>query len=241
MRNVARWLKRRFGTFDLLPEYFTAAIQQMQNILWGALLPFVAWGIWFIVSTPPTSVNVVAIGLALFMAGYYVWRADHLRLARKISITGLRVQEWTIIPRGSIGEGHPARSYYLEIVNESDGTTIGDVSVQLRHISPEVPNLNWLPIHLHVKHDNPVREEDYVRSFNLNPHETKNIDFVSSTEGDNRFTVIHIVPGVNKFVFFDTKGHRLQVIVTAKDMPAVSIWVRVWRDEAGLLMCEIEK
>jgi len=75
-----------------LPEYFTAAASQMQNILWGALLPFVAWGIWFIVSNPPMWINATAIGLALFLAGYYVWRADHVRLLPKFEVSEVCAQ-----------------------------------------------------------------------------------------------------------------------------------------------------
>jgi hypothetical protein len=86
MQRFIKWLNKRFGTFDLLPEYFTAAAGAMQNILWGALLPFLAWGIWFIVGTPPMWINATAIGVALFLAGYYVWRADHVRLQQSIEI-----------------------------------------------------------------------------------------------------------------------------------------------------------
>jgi hypothetical protein len=161
-------------------------------------------------------------------------------LERKIEITRVRLQEWAV-PQGSSGAGHHARAYYFEVVNRSEGVTIEQVSVQLRSMSPEVPNLDWLPIHLHLKHDNPIKVEDYVRSFNLNPCETKNIDFVSALEGDNRFSIVHVVAGVNQVVPLDTDGHRLQIMITAKDMPALLIWFKVWRDETGLLMCEIEQ
>jgi len=33
MRHIFKWLNKRFGTFDLLPEYFTAAASQMQILL----------------------------------------------------------------------------------------------------------------------------------------------------------------------------------------------------------------
>jgi hypothetical protein len=91
MRRIFKWLNKRFGTLDLLPEYFTAAGRRMQDVLWGALLPFVVWGIWFIVSTPPTWVNVTAVGIALFLAGYYVWRADHGRLIPGMNVLGPRI------------------------------------------------------------------------------------------------------------------------------------------------------
>jgi hypothetical protein len=86
MSRLLAWIYKRFGTFDLLPQYFMAAGQQIQNVLWGALLPFLIWGIWFIVSNPPAWVNVTAVGVALFLAGYFVWKADHVRLIPKLGV-----------------------------------------------------------------------------------------------------------------------------------------------------------
>jgi hypothetical protein len=110
---VRRWLKRRFATLDWLPEYFTAAAKTMQDILWGALLPFVAWGIWFIVSNPPTWVNATAIGTALFLAGYYVWRADHVRLIPRFEVKDFCYQDTPTTDAG----GHPTgRSTWVQLL-----------------------------------------------------------------------------------------------------------------------------
>jgi hypothetical protein len=92
MRPIVQWFKRRFTSFDLLPEYFTAAAKEMQNVLWGALLPFVGWGIWFIVSTPPAWVNWMAVLLAVLLGGYYTWRADHIRLLPRFEVKRFHVQ-----------------------------------------------------------------------------------------------------------------------------------------------------
>ena len=209
MRRFIRWLNKRFGTFDLLPEYFTAAASQMQNILWGALLPFLAWGIWFIVSTPPTWVNLLAVGFALFLAGYYVWRADHLRLLQKIEITRLRVQSWVV-------DGREGRAHYFEVLNTSEALSIHGIRVELEAMKPEVDNLDWLPVPLQQKHDNPPHGIPHARTFDLNPGEHKDIDLVSSFTGDKFFTIHHIVGhGVNQRVPASGK-HLLKVLVTAQ-------------------------
>jgi hypothetical protein len=53
----------------------------------GAGVLAVGWGLWFIVGTPPTWVNWLAVFIALFLAGYYVWRADHLRFIPRLEIS----------------------------------------------------------------------------------------------------------------------------------------------------------
>jgi|SRR5215469_2486478 len=61
-------------------KYFSLVFLQWQSLLWGASLLAVLWGLWFIVGAPPTWVNWVVVLCALFIAGYYVWREDHVRL-----------------------------------------------------------------------------------------------------------------------------------------------------------------
>jgi hypothetical protein len=55
--GILRWLKRRFGTFDLLPQYFKAAHPQFLDILWGigvgAAVPYVIFGLYSLFKTPP--------------------------------------------------------------------------------------------------------------------------------------------------------------------------------------------
>lgn len=243
MREFSRWLKRRFHSFDYLLEYFDAVRLHFLDVIWGigvgAGVPYMIFGLYSLFKTPPPVANWIAIVGALFLSGYYLWRADHMRLEKKLEITRLVTQEWKV-PQGEVMAGHPARAWWFEVGNLSEGTTIEDVTVQIKTISPEVKNLNWLPIHLHLKHDDPAKAEDYKQSFNLNPGEPKTIDLVSSFEGDNRFSIIHTVPRANRHVQFDTEGHRLEVIVTAKDMPILSVWFKVWRGEDDLIQCERE-
>jgi hypothetical protein len=231
-KKISQWFKRRFQIFDLLPQYFTAAASQMQNILWGALLPFLAWGIWFIVSTPPTWVNLTAIGTALFIAGYYVWRADHVRLQQKIEVTRVRTFSW---PRRDGGvEG---TQYYFEIVNKSEALTIHGVRVQLQEIVPEIKNSNWFPIPLHLQHDNPVSGV-LTQSFELHPSEPKNIDLFTTVTGSNVAHIAHTVSGADLRVPV-TGRCRLRVMVNAEDVPVLFVWFAVWMDD-GALRCEIE-
>jgi hypothetical protein len=237
MRSFVRWLNKRFSTFDLLPEYFTSAANQMQNILWGALLPFLAWGIWFIVSTPPTWINVCAIGLALFMAGYYVWRAHHLRLIPQLTIDQLVRDTWDV--PGLVPEAQrEATLWYFHVQNTSEGITVTGVNVELNEIIPALDNLDWLPVHLHIKHDNPIRPQDAILRFYLNPVGMKNVDFVSAITGDDHFYINHVLPEpINHNV--PNGEYRIQVKVTANNLAPVFKWFKVWSDNGGL-QCKME-
>jgi hypothetical protein len=240
LSKIGEWFKRRFKELELLEEYFPVLFTRWQAAIWGGSVLAVAFGWRFITSDWPYPVKLTACVVGLFFAGYYVWRADHLRLEKKIAITRVFPRNWTI-PQGSVRAGHHARAYCIELINKSEGITVEGVSVQLKSMFPEVPDVDFLPINLHLQHDNPTKAEDQARSFDLNPCEPKNVDFVSAFEGDNVFSIVHVVAGVNHTVHFDTEGHRLQVMVTAKHMPMSLIWFKVWRDEAGLMQCEIEQ
>ncbi len=231
MWRFFKWLNKRFGTFDLLPEYFTAAGQQIQNVLWGALLPFLVWGIWFIVGTPPVWINWTAVLLALFIAGYYVWRADHIRLEKKLEVTRVISHEW----KNEKGKGILCD---LEVTNTSEAQTTEWVTVKLEKIVPEVKSITWLPVPLQQKHDVPQPGKDCKTDFNLNPREPKQIDLVSAYRGGEYFSVHQIVRGVNLTI--PTGKYRLQVSVRAKDAPELFVWFDVWADDDGVLQCKME-
>jgi hypothetical protein len=166
-----------------------------------------------------------------FLQGIFVWRADHARLEQRISIIQVFKQSWSVHARD-------ATAYYFEVVNKSEALTIRAIRVQLAEISPEVENLNWLPVILHQKHDNaPLPQR--AKNFDLNPGEPKHIDLVSAFVQDDHFEIEHIVSGVNR----EVRGaghHRLKVMVTAEDMPALFVWFDVWINEAGVLQCKME-
>lgn len=111
--------------------------------------------------------------IALFLSGVHSYR----RLKPNLYINVVPIlQEWETI-------GHiPRRTMYFEIGNHGEATTIENVNVYLAKMSPEVGALRWLPVRLHVKHDNPVAGEQFINHFSLNPKEIKHIDLVSLAE-----------------------------------------------------------
>jgi len=91
MHQVFKWLKIWLQTFDLLPDYFPAIVRRWHDVLWGAGIVAVGFVLWWFLGNP--SVRIIASYLAavMFIAGYYVWRADHIRLLPKLKFGDARV------------------------------------------------------------------------------------------------------------------------------------------------------
>jgi len=208
------------------------------SILFGETIVGVGFLLWWALANPSNEKLIYVFIIAMFVAGFYAWHAHHLRLQRRIEIIQITPREWPIKP-GEPHAGQRARAYQIEVINRSEGTTVENVSVQLNAISPKWENWEFLPIPLHLRHDNPSKPEDQLRVFSLDPGEQRNIDFISAFEGDNRFAVVHVVHGATWEVPY-TERNRLQVRITAKDIPASFFWFKVWRDGTGRLQCEME-
>jgi hypothetical protein len=216
----------------LLWEYWLAVKEHAWETFWGAGMPGIAFTIYTIYYAPARAYIPWAIAWAIFVAGYYVWRADHVRLEKKIEATYVRRHTWG-------RQGRQGVQYYFGIVNESEATTIKQVRVHLEQMIPEIESVSWLPIPLHQQHDNPLTDMPYAKSFDLDPNEPKHIDLLTGIDGENYFHVSHIVPSVNAAVQI-TGRHRLKVMITGNDIPISFVWFTVWMDEDATLRCEMD-
>lgn len=234
MRIFSR-LKKQIGTFDLLGTYFRAVRLHFLDVSWGigvgAGVPYMIWGIYSLFRTPPPAVNWLALFGALFLAGYYLWRADHMRLSVAVRVGNVQSQSWV----------HPAGEktilYFFEIVNTSEAKSIQGVNVQLAGILPSTDEMNFLPIHLRQKHDWRFSTEA-LKTVDLNPGERKQIDLISGIVNGDWFEIQHIVSTVGNKITSKIL-HKLNVVISGKDIPASSVWFKVWA-ESGLIKCELD-
>jgi hypothetical protein len=98
MSKVGRWFRRRFKELELLEQYFPLLFTRWQAALWGGSVLAVAFGWHFVTADWPYPVKVTACVTALFFAGYYLWRADHIRLQPQLTIaTSAHLQETPVI------------------------------------------------------------------------------------------------------------------------------------------------
>lgn len=109
MSKFLGWLKTRFATFDLVPDYFGALAQSWQDVLWGASMPAIAFGLYWAFYEPSAKVLTIFFVAVMFVAGYYIWRADHLRLMPKLTISKFILEETGLA-------GVPVRSIYIHIL-----------------------------------------------------------------------------------------------------------------------------
>jgi hypothetical protein len=225
-------LRQQFQKLGLLPDYFRTLAKEWLNILFGETLLAVLFLLWWALANPSNPRLILVFVVAMFVAGYYAWRADHSRLQQKIEVTRVRTHSW---PHRDGGKG---TQFYFEVVNKSEAITIHGVRVQLLEIIPKIENSNWLPIALHLQHDNPVSGV-FAQSFDLHPREPRNIDLFSTVAGSSVAHIAHIVSGVNLRVPV-TGRCRLRGMITAEDVPVLFTWFAVWVDEKGTLQCEIE-
>jgi hypothetical protein len=217
----------------LVWAYWLAVKEEAWAILWGAGVIGVPITIITLYLSPSWKALGWTAAWCFFMAGYYVWRADHVRLEKKIEPTYVRRHYWG----REQGEGV---QYYFGIINKGEAATIRDVRVQLQELAPEIESINWLPIGLHQQHDNLVTDTaTFAKTFDLHPNEVKNIDLLTGINGQKYFNVSHIVPGVNAVVQI-TGRHRLKVIIAGTDVPVSFAWFTVWMEDDGMLRCELD-
>lgn len=122
------------------------------------------------------------------------------------------------------------RMMYFEVSNQSEGTSINDVQAQLLKITPLPQNFEWLPVHLHIKHDNTSPPS---KTFSLNPGMTVHIDLVSKVKQAKEIIVCHIVQDISKTI--PAQKYTLTVVVSGNNVPSCEQEFTVWVREDGTL------
>src|ERR1035437_10308079 len=123
MRQFRTWLMKQLEKLLLMPDYFRALAKEWLNILFGETLVGIGFLIWWALGAPTNHALVAVFVIAMFVAGYYAWRADHLRLGKRLEIAHLRINPW-VAAQGTPNAGHRAKTYYFGVANRSEGTTI---------------------------------------------------------------------------------------------------------------------
>jgi hypothetical protein len=212
----------------LLWEYWLTFKEHGWETFWGATLLGVPFGIYTLYRSPSAVVFLSYLLCVVFLTGYSLWRADHVRLQQKIEAR-VRKHSW------SIETGGQGWQYFLELVNKSEAITLRGIQVQLQEIDPD--NQDWFPVTLHQQHDNPRQDGTFAERFDLNPLVPKNIDLFSAATGGSGFQISHIV--AHTLIFSFSSKHRLHVTISGQDIKPISVWLDVWMSEERMPQCEI--
>jgi hypothetical protein len=102
-----------FKKFDLIGVYFLSLKHVAWDVLWGAgIASIIYWGLWWFYTAPPWWVTFI-YGLALvFFAGYYLWRADHIRLIPRFGVEHTVVIQDTPVMNAATGHPLGTSSYF---------------------------------------------------------------------------------------------------------------------------------
>jgi hypothetical protein len=140
-----RKLLQRLKTFSLFWEYLRAASQHWQEILGGTSLPLLIWTVWFVVGNPPTWINWTVVLLTVLIAGYFVWRADHIRLMPKLKISGTTFQDTPVTRSGVIDDRRTFVQLLPECLTESP---VYECVAYLQRIERQIGENQWEEIAL---------------------------------------------------------------------------------------------
>ncbi|HEY1799431.1 MAG TPA: hypothetical protein VGG46_00735 [Terriglobales bacterium] len=122
-RKTRKWFKRRYKELDLLGVYFTQAGLQWQALIWGSSVLALAFGWHFVTADWPYPVKVTACVVALFFAGYYVWREKYIRLVPRLELSPLVIT--------SVPLDNPTQQFVLITAKCATDGTIKDCRGQL--------------------------------------------------------------------------------------------------------------
>jgi len=190
----------------------------------------------------PIIALVCVLVFRLVMSPYWVYRkhksvlVDHItRAEQNITRLECRLEPRLCIPaivyEQPLDDG--AVTYYFDVINESDGSTVEEVEVKVTAIEP--PAVKWLPIPLQIKHDNRPQK---TKEFNLNPKDKKQIDLVNGRRGAAFFHIVDVITDVGWWTMVSNRDSTLIVTATGRNTTPAVAKFHVWRDDTGYLRCE---
>lgn len=187
---------------------------------------------------PSTWLKALFAALAILCgaaASYAVWAAERrnanaleLRLAPKLCIPKrIHKQPWTDT-RGK------CVSYYIDVINESEAATVEGIEISLTEINP--PEIDWLPVPLHIKHDN---TEPHKKEFSLNPLGKRQIDVISSVQGAPDIRIESPIGGTG--VTVPAGRYTMTITASGRDVKPTETMFDVWVDHTGYLQAKAIK
>lgn len=171
--------------------------------------------------------------VALFLTIYQVWarerkkrREAEEKLVPTLKLYNLKRREFSDSTLKNQTE------YHFFVFNSSAGKSI-TVEVQLRNMEPV--GIQYLPVHLHIKHDNALPHQ---KEFILNPGTEKAVDLVMgpvSHLSSGPMRILDIVAPQGTVI--PSGKYRLGVLASGSDVSPVPASFEIWIDENGSLQC----
>ncbi len=219
---MLRWLKGRFYTYDLVGDYFIAVKSTGWDLLWGASIPSIAYCLWWFKSVPPWWVTMIFLLALVFVSGYYLWRADHVRLMPQFAVKSAVIQPTET-------ESPEVMNMFIQIIPEclTEAPVYECRGRLLRVCRRFTDNSEWAITPM----DAPLfLGWDYYGHgpFTLEPGINQRLN-VCWWRSDQKFIIPSVEPLPSKFrvVFSSGDTYKFDIRITAKDCSPVDISVTV--------------
>jgi hypothetical protein len=209
----------------LMPGYFRALAKQWLNILFGETLVGIGFLIWWALGAPTNHALIIVFVVAMFVAGYYAWRADHVRLLPQLSIGSVVVQE---TPTEASGE---KRAVFVQVELICKDAPVEECRGHLLRVYKRyMGESEWTLTQMNERLDLEWSHKGCV-PLTLYKSGGQNLNICSHGNG-----VSIIVPAVSprpsrwREVFDSTGSFRFDIELTAKDCAPISASVSVSLD-----------
>jgi hypothetical protein len=233
--KLCNGLRGAFQTFALLPDYFTAVAKQWQDLLWGESVLAIAFALWWFLGNPSTWSIGVYLVIAMFTAGYYVWRFDHLRLIPKLAITEISLTETPT------SHGKPILVVHIIPKCLMEAPVHGCKGQLLRVLKWSAVEICWVPTEMDEPLDLHWSIHDNALPRTLHPGVATRINLFFTNEGRQIRLMGDRLPLRWGSVFNDVDTFRFDVRVMAENCPPADVSLGVtmgenWKNPAvGIL------
>jgi hypothetical protein len=101
MRRFWKFLKSHYRSYDLLLDYLGSVKYAGWDVMWAPVLPsIVYWLLWFLPNPPAWWITLIYGLWLVVVAGYFLWRPNHVRFIPNIKITRALQQETPVMDKG---------------------------------------------------------------------------------------------------------------------------------------------
>ncbi len=106
MSSFSKGFQSFLEGFDwkLISDYWRGIREHAWEIFWGSGVPGIAFTIYTLYYAPARAYLPWAVAWAILVAGYFIWRADHIRLVKRIELRDVRV---VVTPTKDAQTGNP--------------------------------------------------------------------------------------------------------------------------------------
>lgn len=210
----------------VLWAYLIEVLAQYKYLLGGGSLLVVLLGIveHFLAISVTWAAYVWILAVCFVIALVRHGVDQHRRLMPRMTIRSLTRRVWPVQQHGFTGA-----EYYFEVHNLGESQALENVRVELISMRPDA--IGYLPVPLHIKHD------DYEsREMSINPGSSRQIDLVTGPVNHQKSQQVMIIAHtVNADRVPVPPGkYSLTVRVCAKDTPPLTAVFEAWIEGAEL-------